>query len=159
MTPEEQAAKRPFDILLACRTTGMVPHDAVTKLDPSTGYSFRDADGHTWTHSQVTKEEIFQQSLDLDPNDADPAIEVTPYGQKYYFQNDGGKICLTRFNNGPYIKTQPRIDQQQKFANAVASWKALDPQQKEAFGQEQEAKSRRIRGMDLYISRFMRDKL
>ena len=159
MTPAEQAALAPFDVLFSAVAIGMVPHDAVTKFDSTTGYHFTDASGHTWQYYQVTRFEIARDSLDLDPNDGEQATVIMTFGQRYYYQNDGGKICLTRYTPHADPNSIPQQERRLKFKDAVIAWSALTADEKDFWKNHPEALSRRLPGRSLFISYFLRDLL
>ena len=147
----------PWDVLFSASSIGIVPHDAITKLDPSTGYSFTDADGHTWEHLQVTGFEIARDSLDLDPNDGDPATEVVSFGQRYYYQNDGGKICLTRYTPRPDPNTPDQQEYRLRFKDALSTWRLLTSEEKDFWNRHPEALSEHLPGRSIFIRHFIRE--
>lgn len=79
--------------------------------------------------------------------------------QAFYFQRDWGKVCLTRFMNGPYEKTPARLARQEIFRQAVAAWQALTPEQKEIWNQDKRAADRALPGYDLFLSEFLKGRI
>lgn len=79
--------------------------------------------------------------------------------QIYYFQNDGGKICLTRFKNRVATSSEAQGLTRSRFAEAVAAWQALTLEEKETYNQNQRAKERRLPGYQFFLSQFMKGKI
>lgn len=79
--------------------------------------------------------------------------------QEYYFQMDGLKVCLTRFNNAPPVKTPARLAQQDRYRQGKAAWRALSDDEKRAYAQDPRAQDRRLPGHHFYMSLFLKGEL
>jgi len=157
MTSEEQAALAPFDVLFSAVAIGTVPHDAITKLDPSTGYSFSDANGHTWEHLQVTRFEIARDGLDVCEICSETATEVVTFGQRYYYQNDGGKICLTRYTPRPDPNTPAQQEYRLRFKDALLIWDLLTADEKDFWNRYPEALAENLPGRSVFFRYFIKE--
>ena len=155
MTKEEQEALTPWWVAQVPRMIGMVPHDAITQFDPDSGYDFWCESGHTWGYYQETRYTIDRDKLYVCPHCGKNAATITTFGQQYYYQMDHGKLCLTRFNNGPYEKTPARIEAQEKFKQAVENWSNMTSSEKKEWSEHPEAAWRELPGRNIYISYFM----
>ena len=76
--------------------------------------------------------------------------------QEFYFQMDGLKVCLTRFNNAPPAKTPARLAQQDRYRQGKAAWRALTEEEKQVYIQDPRAHDRRLPGHHFYMSLFLR---
>ncbi len=85
--------------------------------------------------------------------------QLDPSGQKYYFQRDAGKICLTRYTPRPDPNTPKQQIQRAKLSAAYAAWKLLTPTQKEAYRFHPLAKTKRLPPCHTFISLHMKGKL
>jgi len=79
--------------------------------------------------------------------------------QDFYYQRDHGKTCLTRFKNGPYVKTPARLAQQGIFRRAVAAWQALTTEQEEVWNHDSRGEDRALPGYQLFLSEFLKGRI
>jgi len=80
-------------------------------------------------------------------------------GQKFYFQRDWGKICLTRYNRGPVTQTPALVASKSRFAQAVAAWQALSPEEKAAWNSDQRRHDFRLPGYQFFLREYLRGKI
>jgi uncharacterized protein YkuJ len=85
--------------------------------------------------------------------------QLDPSGQRYYFQRDGGKICLTRYTPRPDPNTPKQQIQRDKLKAALAAWALLTPEQKEAYRFHPSAISRNLPARNTFLSLHMKGKL
>lgn len=79
--------------------------------------------------------------------------------QDFYYQNDGGKICLTRNNTPPPEETPARAAQRALMAQARAAWRALSDEQRAAYSHDPRALDRRLPGYQFFISLFLKGRI
>lgn len=85
--------------------------------------------------------------------------QIDPTEQKYYFQRDGGKICLTRYTPRPDPNTPAQQAQRAKLIAANTAWAALPPPQREAYRFHPFALNNRLPPRQAFISLHMRGKI
>lgn len=85
--------------------------------------------------------------------------QLDPSGQRYYFQMDTGKVCLTRYTPRPDPNTDAQKAQRQTLKNANAAWSALSPSEKESYRSHPVAKDKNLPPRQAFISLYMRGKL
>jgi hypothetical protein len=79
--------------------------------------------------------------------------------QDFYFQNDGGKICLTRNNTPPPAATPARLAQRELMRQARAAWRALTTEQKAIWNNDQRRHDFRLPGYQFFIREYLRGRI
>jgi hypothetical protein len=87
------------------------------------------------------------------------ARQLDPTGQKYYFQRDSGKVCLTRYTPRPDPNTDLQQLQRNKLIDANEAWAALTPEEKESYRHHPLAKDQNLPPRQTFLSLFMRGKI
>lgn len=85
--------------------------------------------------------------------------EIDPTGQEYYFQNDAGKICLTRLNWPEHTDTPEWRATKDNFAAAVKAWQALDQETKDLWNTDPRRRQYNLPGYQLFLKLYMKGKI
>jgi len=79
--------------------------------------------------------------------------------QQYYFQNDHGKKCLTRYTPPSTPPTQAQLDAWAHFGDAVRAWQALTLEQKEVWNTDPRRHDFRLPGYQWFLRQWLRGKI
>ena len=90
---------------------------------------------------------------------AEPEIPSEPRAepQEYYFQNDGGKICLTRYTPRPDPNSDAQQEYRGRFRDALDTWSILTNEEKDYWNRHPEALAESLPGRSVFIRHFIRE--
>jgi hypothetical protein len=79
--------------------------------------------------------------------------------QEYYFQNDHGKTCLTRYTPPTGPPSAAQLEQRERMREARAAWRTLSQVQKDFYTQAKGAHDRALPGYQFFISEFLKGRI